>query len=208
MIHDIANRWRQWRQDVRRRRAEELNARAATLDENGVHDLVFLHKAGFVRARATGQSITRIFGEIENLVDRPLRVNIKPGTCFVASGAFQNMVTRREHTVTVYPASTQNVSVDAACINANLPIPNDKDRFRGVRRVSDKLSRFLEATQSCDAMTVQAGVWALTDNYSGEQVKSHLVQTDRSGRRSQAVSDQNIAEAKRVLEQLGIRTRL
>lgn len=37
--------------------------------------------------------------------------------------------------------------VNAACINANLPIPGESARFYGVRRVSDDLARFLEASQ-------------------------------------------------------------
>ena len=191
-----------------RRRVERLNAKAATLEDGKEYDLLFLHSKGFVRARGMGQSITRIYGEIENLVAKKLRIVIEPGTYFVARGNCQNMVTRKEYSVTLYPTSTERVTIDAACINANLPIPSEKDRFYGVRRVSDDLARFLQASRRADPMTVQAGVWALTDNYSGSDVKNHLILQDQYGNRRQAVTDRNIEEARRILNELGIRSRL
>jgi hypothetical protein len=208
MIQQLIHRFRQWRQTLRRRRVENLTAKAADLEEGKEYDLLFLHSRGFVRAKGTGQSITRIYGEIENLIAKRLRVIIKPGTYFVARGNCQNMVTKEEYSVTLYPASSQQVSINAACINANLPIPGEKDRFYGVRRVSDDLSRFLEASKGSDPMTVQAGVWALTDNYSGVDVKNHLILQDQYGNRRQAVTDENIVEARRILKDLGIRSRL
>lgn len=208
MLKSIAQRVEQWKRDWQRRRAERLTALAADLDENETHDLLILHERGFVRARGSGQSITRIYGEIENLLDRKLHVVIRPGTYFVASGNCQNMVTRREYTFTLYPTSVQNVAIDAACINADRPIPHKDNRFRGVRRVSDDLARFLEASTGADPMTVQAGIWALTDNYSGEDVKNHLYVQDSDGNRRQAVSERNVAEARQILARLGIRSRL
>jgi hypothetical protein len=183
---------------------EKLTAKAADLEEGEKYDLLFLHKRGFVKARGTGQSITRINGEIENLIAKKLQVIIKPGTYFVARGNCQNMVTRETYTMTLYPTSTQQVSIEAACINANLPIPKEEDRFYGVRRVSVDLARFLEASKGVDPMTVQAGVWALTDNYSGSQVKNRLILQDKYGNRRQAITDQNIKEAREILKKLGI----
>lgn len=57
-------------------------------------------------------------------------------------------------------------------------------------------------------MTVQAGIWALTDGYSGEDVKNHLYVQDSYGNRRQAVSDRNVEEARQMLARLGIRSRL
>ncbi|MGH7461025.1 MAG: hypothetical protein ACRERX_09025 [Pseudomonas sp.] len=197
-----------WRKARRLKRINRLTAKAADLEEAKPYDLLFLHGRGFVRARGTGQSITRIHGEIENLIARKLRIVIKPGTYFVARGGVQNMVTREEYSLTLYPSSTHRVTIDAACINAHLPIPKESDRFHGVRRVSDDLARFLEQSKGADAMTVQAGVWGLTDNYSGTDVKNHLVLQDQYGNRRQAVTDRNIDEARSILAELGIRSRL
>lgn len=193
----------------KRRRVEKLTAKAANmLEEEKAYDLVFLYEHGFVRARGTGQSITTITGEIENLIAKTVRVVIKPGTYFVSSGNSQNMVTRREYTVTLYPESKEQVSIEATCINADRPIPGKSDQFYGVKRVSENLARFLEASRGKDPMTVQAGVWTLTDGYSGEDVKNHLYVTDREGNRRQAVSDWHIEEAKKLLRELGIANRL
>jgi hypothetical protein len=53
-------------------------------------------------------------------------------------------------------------------------VPKDNDKFSGVARVSDNLSRFLQAAEGEDAMTIQAGVWAITDLYSRGMIQSHL----------------------------------
>jgi hypothetical protein len=118
------------------------------------------------------------------------------------------MVTREDYSVTLYPNSSERVTIEAACINANLPIPGKKDRFNGVNRVSNDLRKFLIASKNADRMTVQAGVWAITDNYTGEAVKAHLVSVDQYGNRHQAVSDWHIDEARRILSKIGVQTRL
>lgn len=203
------NKRLQIRQQIKeRRRLEEFQVEMSNLDENKEYDLVFLHGKGFVKARGAGQSITRIYGEIENLVDKKLQVVIKIGTYFIARGNYQNMVTRETYRIILYPKSTKSVAINAACINANRPIPNEKNQFYGVHRVSDNLARFLEASVNANSMTVQAGVWALTDNYSGINVKNHLVLQDQYGNKRQAVSDQDIEAARKILSNLGIRNRL
>ena len=93
-------------------------------------------------------------------------------------------------------------------MNAEAPIPGERDRFYGVARVSDDLARFLEATTDVDPMVVQAGVWALTDGYSAQDVQSRLIARDQFGHTRQAVSDAQTAEAGRILDSLGIRHNL
>ncbi len=203
----ILDRFQQWWK-TRRGQARNLEVRAEDLAEGAEHDLLFLQQHRFVSARATGQSILQIQAEIQNLLARRLQVVIQPGTYFVAQGNSQNMVTRVRQTVTLHPSSTARITLDAACINASLPIPGDQDRFDGVRRVSADLARFLEASQNAHPMTVQAGVWALTDRYSAAQIRSHLIWVDSGGNRHQAVSEQNVAEARRILQELNIKSRL
>jgi hypothetical protein len=53
-----------------------------------------------------------------------------------------------------------------------------------------------------------SAVWALTDQYSGHDVQSRLVVRDRYGNTRQAVRNEDVAEARRVLDRLGIRHRL
>jgi hypothetical protein len=208
MFEALASRYRNWRQARNEERIEKLTARAADLSENEEHDLLTLQKRGLVRAHAIGQSITQVHGQIENLIRKSLRVSIKPGTYFVATGHHQNMVTRTEHRVTLPPCATQNVAINATCINADLPVPRGDARFRGVKRVPKDVARFLEASQRADPMAVQAGVWALTNHYSRDKVQSTLLVRDRYGNTHRAVSDAHISEAKRILDELGIRNRL
>ena len=187
------------------RRTARLTERAKELPSDAAHDLVELSSKGFVRARATGESITHVDAEIENRVHTRLRVVIRPGTYFIARGGHQNMVSRRETTVTLAPRTTSSVSVEASCINAGLPIPEKRHRFRGVKRVPHDLVRFLEASAHADAMVVQAGVWALTDGYTAHDVQTRLVARDRYGNIHQAVSDEDVRQARRILDSLGIR---
>ena len=193
---------------IKERRIDRRTAKAAGLREDETYDLIFLHERGFVRARGTGQSITEIYGKVENLIRKKLKVVVNPGTYFLSSGSHQNMVTRTEYTFTLWPCSTQHLGIQASCINANRPIPGQSDRFYGVARVSDDLARFLEATQDTDPMVVQAGVWAITDGYSAHDVQTRLVAHDQYGNTRQAVSDAQIAEARRILDRLGINHKL
>lgn len=192
----------------RARRSARLERRAAGLAPDAVHELVDLHRSGFVRASATGQSITRVFAEVENLLARKLRVQASPGTAFVAIGAHQNMVTRRPCRFTLEPGGRHLMSIEASCLDAGRPIPGSADRFDGVRAAPAGVKRFVDAAQDADPMVVQAGVWALTDGYSASDVQRRLEQHDRWGRRVSAVSTSQIDQARRILEQLALPSRL
>jgi hypothetical protein len=193
---------------IKERRINQRTEKAAKLREDETYDLIFLHERGFVRARATGQSITEIYAKVENLIRKKLKVIVKPGTYFLSSGSHQNMVTRTEYTFMLWPCSTQHLGIKSSCINASRPIPGRSDRFYGVARVSDDLARFLEATQDIDPMVVQAGVWAITDGYSAHDVQTRLVARDQYGNTRQAVSNAQITEARRILDRLGISHKL
>ena len=202
---DLRTRFREWLAARRERRLQRLTAMAADLTEGSTYDLLLLHDRGFIRAKATGQSITRIQAEIESLIRKKLRVVIKPGTYFVSSGNHQNMATSTEYAFTLDPCSIRRLCVDAVCINAALAIPGEKDRFKGVRRVSDDVARFLAASKGEDPMVVQAGVWTLTDQYSRSAVKQHLISRDNQGNTWHPITDDHVDRAKTILEELGIK---
>ena len=169
-------------------------------------DLLFLHENRFVRAWAIGETITHVQAVVENLTGRAIEITIQPGTYFVASGNHQNMVTRRQYSFNLSPSATETLSIDAACMNAELPIPGGSDRFTGVKSADHRLKRFLEASQHVNPMVVQAGVWVITDNYNRHMIQKRLVTSLWEGR--SAVSDADINEAAEILDSLGIRHRL
>jgi hypothetical protein len=169
---------------------------------------VTLNKKGLITAKGTGQSITDIRASVTSRVTVPLKVRIPHGTYFVSSGNHQNMVTRKEYEMELAPMQTRRISVPSSCINANLPVPSEKDRFSGVARVSSPVRQFLAAAEREDAMTIQAGVWALTDRYSSHQVRTHLVSRDQYGNTRQAISDLHVTRAKAILDKLGLRHEL
>jgi hypothetical protein len=173
-------------------------------------DVIYLNKLGLLFAKGSGQTITEISAKIINRVNQPLHVLIPHGTYFVSIGNHQNMVTRKKYKLTLSPLSTQEINVPASCINANLPIPNESDQFSGVARVSKSAAQFLEASENEDAMVIQAGIWAITDSYSRDQIKSHLrirrtyIDSTRLSDEVPAISDNQIDKAKEILKKLGI----
>jgi hypothetical protein len=182
----------------------------------GYIDIVDLYKKGIVNAKGTGQSITDISAEIVSRVTLPLKVSVPHGTYFVSRGNHQNMVTRRKYQFELRPLETEHIRVPAACINASLPIPSEKDRFSGVARVSDHVRRFMEAAEGEDAMVIQAGVWALTDGYSRYRIQATLRTRRVSSRygvhlsgatgtdEGPAISSAHIDRAKAILDRLKI----
>ena len=118
------------------------------------------------------------------------------------------MVTRKEFLFKIDPNGTRFINVPASCINAGLDIPSKKDSFRGVKKVPGHIRKFLRETDGCSAMMVQAGVWALTDDLSGEEIKRRLTNRDSSGRRYNSINDYDIADARQVLARMGIQSRL
>jgi hypothetical protein len=189
-------------------RVERLTRQAEHLKEGEQYDLLLLHEKGVVRVKGSGQSITMIYADIENLIRKELRVLVKPGTYFVSSGNYQNMATTTEYTFTLYPCRTEHLRISAVCINATRPIPDEHARFSGVARVSDNVARFLEASKDQDPMVIQAGVWTLTDNYSRYDVINHLFATDSKGKISHPVTHKHCRTAKKILDSLGIPNRL
>jgi len=182
--------------------------RAEALSDQADYDLLALWEARFVLARATGQSITHVNARIDNKTHRRLRVVIRPGTYFISSGAHQNMVTTTQHRFSIEPHKDATVRVQASCINAGRPVPGETDRFQGVASVPASVMRFLETAVNEDPMVIQAGVWALTDGYSGEDVENRLSILAADGQKRQAISAFQVAIAKRILDGLGLANRL
>jgi len=191
----------QWRAERREQRIEALNAAAAEMTEGEPYELHFLHQRGFVRATGTGGSIETVNATFENLTLKNIHVVIAPGTFFISSAFHQNMVTTTQYSFVLHPSGTHRLRVSAACINANRPVPRERDYFSGVARVPKSIARFLEASKGESSMVIQAGVWTLTDNLSRHQLINYQV----SGH---AITHAHCDRAKEILNQLGIAHRL
>lgn len=189
--------------------SEQERARyAESLDPNAEHDVIELSEHGVVAVAGTGRNITQVQAKARNLIAKPLRVVIAPGTCFTSSGSHQNMVAVGATRFSLPPHGTEEITLAAACVNAERPIPTDADGFRGVHRVPAALTRFLQAAAGASAMVRQAGVWAITDGYTADQIRRHLVVPDRDGGNRPAISESDIAEARRLLDSVGVSHRL
>jgi hypothetical protein len=200
---------KKWLADRKERRFLKLTGKAKKeLKVEDQYDLIFLCKKGYIRTSGIGRSITKIYAKFENLVDQEIKVVVKPGTYFISRGKYQNMVIRKEYTFILDPLSHIGFTFEATCINASLPIPGEYDKFSGVRKVSNDLVRFLEVSRYSNSMVVQAGVWAITDNYNSQQIRTRLVSNDRYGMPVPAISDNDIKEAKKILKSLEINNQL
>ncbi|VAX09271.1 hypothetical protein MNBD_GAMMA26-360 [hydrothermal vent metagenome] len=182
--------------------------RLFNINEDEVYDVYYLSKLGLVEGFGTGQSITTIFGVVNNLSTKKLQVRMMPGTYFKSTGEHQNMASTVEYSFVLNPLNGQHIEVKATCINASRPIPSATDSFEGLGVTSKKVRRFLQKAHGEDSMTIQAGVWACTDNFSGDQIKKHLISSDTQGNRFSAVSDGNIQRARSILDELNISTNL
>jgi len=204
LLMGLFTRIKEWQVNRNEIKIAKLTEKAADLKEDQPYDLLFLYERGFVRAKGSGQSITKLHAEVENLIRKKLNVTVAPGTYFVSSSTHQNMVTTIDYSFTLHPCSSQYLEIKAACINADRPIPGKSDRFNGVARVSENISRFLEASRNKDPMVIQAGVWALTDNYSRTKIKNHLFSRDQYGNITYPITDNHINKAAEILDQLNL----
>ncbi len=167
-----------------------------------------VYPPGLVDGMGTGQSIARVFSPVINLTKKKLQVKLMPGIYFRSTGEHQNLASTEEYTFVLNPLNGQNIEVNAVCINANRPIPGESDRFAGLGRVPKKMRRFLEKAMGEDPMTIQAGVWACTDGFTGPQIKKHLISRDQQGHSVSAVHERHIERARNILSDLNISTNL
>ena len=173
------------------------------------YDIVDLYDHFLVLPTAKGVDITRINASLRNLRDKNIGILIKPGTCFYPSeGNHQMMVSRKEIRITVKPKSVEHVEVPVSCLNASRPIPTKDNLFSGVGRVSENLNKFITNTIKEDKMVIQAGIWAITDNYSEQDIIERLIARNNHGISNRAISSSQISRARIILNSLDIRHRL
>ncbi len=182
--------------------------RVKTLADDIYHDIYKLWRMRVLVVTAKGRSITEVYVDVKNRIDRPLKVIIPQGACFIATGTHQNMLTRKEFVFKLEPLGTRFISVPASCINAERQIPGKTDTFRGVKRVSPSVERFLKGSENYGPMVIQAGVWALTNGYTRSQIKGRLTTLFNDRRLQTSISDIDIDSAKSVLDRLGINSNL
>lgn len=182
--------------------------RSKSLSSDDYHDLVDLWNMRAVTVLAKGRSITEVYVDIENHLDKSLKIILTHGTYLCAKGAHQNMVAREEVVFDVMPGETKYLTVPAACINAERDIPTKNDGFRGVKKVPKTVERFLRESAGSSSNVVQAGVWAITDGYTRDQIRERLITTMPQSKGGGAITDRDITIAKAILDRLEIQTNI
>ncbi len=175
-------------------------------------DLLTLVRRQSIAVHATGQSITHIVVELRNLTFKSFkRVLIAPGTYFIASGPYQNMVLYKTRRLCLFRRWRRRIVLRAACMNATRPIPGYREAFIDVAKADESLILFLKRARRKNPKIIQAGVWAITDNFSAHDIQPALATTITSSveaRRQIFISRRQIAAAKRILDKLKIHNRL
>jgi hypothetical protein len=96
-------------------------------------------------------------------------------------------------------------------MNATRPIPGYRDSFNNVGKADERMISFLKRARHRNPKIIQAVVWAITDNFSADDIQRAYITVIRSTfrtRRKPAISWLQILVAKRILDKLKIRNRL
>jgi hypothetical protein len=120
-----------------------------------------------VEVEVTGSGIEDVNLRIRRKTNHTLKITLPIGTYFVCRGSSQNMVGRKEKTITLNSDEWQNYWIPAACSNRARDIPNANESFdiQSSPNQSDltKLMPVLEKSNVSFGVE-QAAVWIVTDN--------------------------------------------
>lgn len=181
---------------------ERITAKLTNFDLTAGIDVVAAQNAGIIRVVGVGQSITTVQPTFENLTNVEIGLILPIGVYFQSTGDHQNMVAREQRVFSVGRHESHTLYVAASCINANRPIPTENESFSGIEMVAPSVKSFLDNATELEEMAIQCGVWALTDNLTGDEISSRLFVEGPRGNRIPAINDHNIQIAKRVLQDL------
>jgi hypothetical protein len=96
-------------------------------------------------------------------------------------------------------------------MNATRPVPEYRDTFIDVAKADDNLISFLKRARHKNPKIIQAGVWAITGDFSAHDIHPPLaitVAASIEARRQISISRGQIRAAKRILDKLKIRNHL
>lgn len=174
---------------------------------NGGYDLLNLVKRNFVTVTAWGVDISAINLWLFNNIEHEMSVYVKPGIILTTNKPFQNMVITYGKLIHISENGFNSLNLDnrlsAACAQAYEAIPTKNDKFEKLT-FNETLYKFLSLANKYELeyLTIQAGVWAITDNLSGEQLLSRLQSNNNS---SNIITYDNIRQASKLLSELKIR---
>lgn len=171
------------------------------------YDLIRLCSLGLVSANARGHSITQVNVLLKDLSARSFNITIEPGTTFRSNGNHQSMAAVERTYHHLEASASLQVPLRVACINADRPIPSEENGFAAVEAGSPQVAKFLAAASDAPPMVVQAGVWAITDNLTADQIRSRLRTQSEYGER-EAISEGDVEAAAGILDSLNIETQL
>jgi hypothetical protein len=171
--------------------------------------LLDLVAAGKIEATVTGSSIENVTLHLRNLTAEPQRVYVPAGTFFASnSAAAQSMVVTRGSEYDVQPGQDISVSIDTACANLPLDIPDSSNAFTIAQAPPQPdLTRIapLLANESYDVR--QAAVWIITDNATFDDLGILVTGSGYSDFNMRVIDEHDAARAIQILDTAGIDVR-
>jgi len=167
---------------------------------------------GLVEVHSSGIGLSAVRLRVRRLHAQGFRVDIPPGTYFASTSSTQNMVTTAPQWLDLNNQERIELELPAVCANFHRPQPGAGSRFRVSRLENRTLQRLLEviARRSVPQTVAQVAVWVVTDDVSRSELDrgyraTHYVNGFRTGE-GPAASDEQIAEARKLLEEAGVDT--
>lgn len=191
---------------------QKAQANAPWTPPEQLYPIVELTKAikqKLVSATGSGSDISSVTLKIELVSQRPLRVEVRPGTIFRSDDyGTQNMVTRDIEIVSLTRAAPKvEVSINASCANMRRATPESTDTFSTIELV-DESSDLAALTRSPQLRTLplrvqQFAVWTVTDNPS----RDGYVGIGSFAWAGKGPSDEEIKQIERLFLSVGIKMR-
>lgn len=162
--------------------------------------------AGKIEATVTGSSIESVSLNLRNVSGDTLRVLIPAGTFFASSNASaQSMVATGNREVDIAAGEERFTSVDTACANLPLDIPDGTDTFTIVQAPPQadlaRVAPFL-GNETYDVK--QAAVWIITDDATFDDLGILVSSSGYSDFNMRVIDEHDAARAMQILQSAGI----
>lgn len=158
-----------------------------------------------VGIKGIGQDIRNLDLTVKSKTDNKSSGIILPGSVIHSNDGSQDMVCTETIKFDLNPKGSFSSNLKVACVDGNKPIPRSHNSFSRASYNDRNLIRIVNEMKGKDPNSLQAAIWAYRNRYSSQEIRDKL----RTGNASRTVIKiANIAEAKEVLDKLGIRRNL
>jgi hypothetical protein len=168
--------------------------------------LLDLIAAGKIEASVTGSSIESVTLHLRNLSAEAQRVYVPAGTFFASNRASaQSMVVTRGSEYDIQPGQEISVSIDTACANLPLDIPDSGNTFAIAQTPPNPdLARIAPHLANETYDVKQAAVWIITDDANFDDLGILVTGSGYGDFNMRVIDEYDAARAMQILQSAGI----